>query len=32
MQDIMSQKAHGTCVAAPKQPLRWNADYETVGD
>ncbi|CAK8987144.1 unnamed protein product [Durusdinium trenchii] len=28
-EDIMSQKAHGTCVAAPKQPLRWNADYET---
>eukprot|EP00438_Fugacium_kawagutii_P034364 Skav216719 [mRNA] locus=scaffold91:773332:774679:- [translate_table: standard] len=28
-QDIMSQKAHGTCVAAPQNPLRWDADYAT---
>mmetsp|Transcript_13904 Transcript_13904/g.16188 ORF Transcript_13904/g.16188 Transcript_13904/m.16188 type:complete len:149 (-) Transcript_13904:324-770(-) len=25
----MSQKAHGTCVAAPQNPLRWDADYAT---
>ncbi|CAE7259748.1 unnamed protein product [Symbiodinium natans] len=28
-EDLMSQKAHGTCVGPPQNPLRWGADYET---
>ena len=30
--NIMSRKAHGTCVAQPQNPLRWGADYETASD
>mmetsp|Transcript_9219 Transcript_9219/g.15728 ORF Transcript_9219/g.15728 Transcript_9219/m.15728 type:complete len:189 (-) Transcript_9219:398-964(-) len=28
-EDLMSQKAHGTCVGPPQNPLRWDADYAT---
>eukprot|EP00656_Telonema_subtile_P035410 TRINITY_DN39390_c0_g1_i2.p1 TRINITY_DN39390_c0_g1~~TRINITY_DN39390_c0_g1_i2.p1 ORF type:complete len:227 (-),score=30.94 TRINITY_DN39390_c0_g1_i2:204-884(-) len=27
--DLMNQKDHGTCVAAPVNPLRWSADWAT---
>ena len=28
-ESIMAEKQHGTCVAAPQDDLRWNADWET---
>mmetsp|Transcript_74668 Transcript_74668/g.132084 ORF Transcript_74668/g.132084 Transcript_74668/m.132084 type:complete len:184 (+) Transcript_74668:36-587(+) len=28
-EELMSQKAHGTCPQAPMKPLRWGADWDT---